>query len=370
MRQGIKKVLFIEPVVAHYRSDTFSFLLASKHFESFILAGKDYEGVKDVTFSKSFVREYLTFRILNFNLYHLKGSLKFIRNFKPDLIICSGIDFRHFYTILIFLWSRFTKTKFCWWSHGGFGNQGRFGKYLRGIIYRSSTHIFVYSEQGKKNLITLGVEHNKITVVGNAINSKDLGFNKALYLKDKDNSKIVLLYSGRLTSAKRLDVLLRALKELKVRSNRKYYCTIVGDGIIDELTKLAKELCISELVEFTGGKYGDDVVPYFQLADLFVYPSGIGLSILHALSYGLPVITTDNKKLHYPEFELLKPGINGDLFIDNNPIDLSNKIEEWSAKLKNNKDMFYRVCINSINEKGYLSEVQAGKIESVINQLI
>jgi len=63
--------------------------------------------------------------------------------------------------------------------------------------------------------------------------------------------------------------------------------------VIDSLKKLAKESNVYDNIVFVGEKYGKDNHEYFLRSDVFVYPGAIGLSILHAMSFGLPIITTD-----------------------------------------------------------------------------
>ena len=362
------KVLFVEPIVAHYRCDTFRIIMDDQHFTTYIIAGNEFENIKPAKINHAICLEYTRFCLFKHKFYYLKGFFKKVKALKPGIIVCSGVDFHHIHTILIFLWAKFTQRKFVWWSHGGLGHQGRVGKWVRSLIYRRADYILAYSQQGYDNLLELGVNNSKIAVIGNAINDEDYGFSKEFPGKSKN--VFTLLYSGRLTPAKRVDVLLKAINVLKERGTRKYYCFIVGDGIIEELKKLSVELKIDDIVEFTGGLYGDDIVPFFQAADIFVYPGGIGLSIVHALSYGLPVITTDNYGLHFPEVELLVPGVNGDTFLDNNPTDLAGKIEEWGIKLAGERDDVPKECINTIFERGYLPAEQARKITGVLFQLM
>ncbi|MCB9500275.1 MAG: glycosyltransferase family 4 protein [Erysipelotrichaceae bacterium] len=365
----MSRVLFIEPVLAHYRRDTFSQIVENNHFEMLILAGRNYEGVKPFKIDASELRNYFSFRFLNHRFYYLKGAISFVKKYRPDIVVCSGIDFHHIHTLLVFVWVKVTKRKFIWWSHGSFGKQGFIGRWLRGYIYRKSDYILVYSQQGENNLLKLGLCSSKVCVIGNAINSEDYGLNKDLPKRRPKTDEINILYTGRLTEAKRIDVLLNALKILKEERIHNYKCVVVGAGIIEKLLNLAKDLNVSDIVEFVGGKYGDEIVPYFQNADLYVYPSGIGLSILHALSYGLPVITTDNYRLHFPEVELLSLGINGDVFLDGNAEDLSEKIEEWATKVASGELDISKECINAIYSKGYLPEEQAKKIINVLSQV-
>ncbi|MCH7658927.1 MAG: glycosyltransferase, partial [Bacteroidetes bacterium] len=137
---------------------------------------------------------------------------------------------------------------------------------------------------------------------------------------------------------------------------------IVGDGDLDLLKNLAKECNVFENIVFTGEKYGKDNHQYFLESDVFVYPGGIGLSILHAMSFGLPVITTDDLTSQFPEFELLLPGINGDVYKDNSAEDLADKISIWKLKSETSGNTITKNCINRIKELGYLPEEQSRRV--------
>jgi glycosyltransferase involved in cell wall biosynthesis len=50
---------------------------------------------------------------------------------------------------------------------------------------------------------------------------------------------------------------------------------------------------------------------------------------MHALAYGIPVITHDNPDLQMPEWEAIKPGVTGALFRYGDSRDLARIIKEW-----------------------------------------
>lgn len=78
---------------------------------------------------------------------------------------------------------------------------------------------------------------------------------------------------------------------------------IVGRGDADyvaRLSALATELGISADVVFTGGIPLEDTVPFYQAADVLVYPSfneTFGLPILEAMACGCPVVTSDTSSM-------------------------------------------------------------------------
>ena len=62
-------------------------------------------------------------------------------------------------------------------------------------------------------------------------------------------------------------------------------------------------------IRWLGALYEQEVMaPWFLSAKVFVYPGYIGLSIMHAMGYGLPVITHDNMDNQSPEVAALRNG--------------------------------------------------------------
>jgi hypothetical protein len=53
------------------------------------------------------------------------------------------------------------------------------------------------------------------------------------------------------------------------------------------------------------------LAPWFLSSQLLVHPSGIGLTLLHAFGYGLPVVTNDDAESQMPEFAAFTPGETG-----------------------------------------------------------
>lgn len=57
-----------------------------------------------------------------------------------------------------------------------------------------------------------------------------------------------------------------------------------------------------------------------------VCPAAVGLTAIHALSYGCPVISNDNVETQMPEFESIVEGETGSLFKENDIEDLVEKL--------------------------------------------
>ncbi|HEV7715602.1 MAG TPA: glycosyltransferase family 4 protein, partial [Steroidobacteraceae bacterium] len=81
------------------------------------------------------------------------------------------------------------------------------------------------------------------------------------------------------------------------------------------LRELATRLGVSDHVLWLGSLYDEDqLAPWFLSARCFVYPGPVGLSLIQALAYGLPVITHDNPREHNPEIAALEEGVTGMTF--------------------------------------------------------
>ena len=102
-----------------------------------------------------------------------------------------------------------------------------------------------------------------------------------------------LLFVGRLVYQKGLDLLLVALAKL---INLKWEMTFVGDGSqLEELKQMAFSLGIQDRICFAGWRSRDELIHYYQEANLFVFPSrheGMPNALLEAMSSGLPAIAT------------------------------------------------------------------------------
>ena len=101
-----------------------------------------------------------------------------------------------------------------------------------------------------------------------------------------------VLFVGRLVAYKGVDVLLRALKGLAVRT------VIVGDGPCRaSLEALAADLGVADRVTFAGPIPDDELLAWYRKADLFVLPSvsrqeAFGMVQIEAMLSGLPVVST------------------------------------------------------------------------------
>ena len=103
----------------------------------------------------------------------------------------------------------------------------------------------------------------------------------------------VVLYAGRLSPEKGVDVLLDGWAEARRRGALGTLC-LVGDGPERQaLAQRARDHGILGAVRFAGAT--DDVSPWLRAADVFALPSreeGLSLALLEAMASGLPVVAS------------------------------------------------------------------------------
>lgn len=107
--------------------------------------------------------------------------------------------------------------------------------------------------------------------------------------------QVVAVYAGRLTTQKRVDLLLHGWAALSRPHHPPALLLILGDGPqAAALLTLARELRVSGGVRFLGAV--EEVAPFLRAADLFVLPSraeGMSNGLLEAMACGLPVVASD-----------------------------------------------------------------------------
>ncbi len=181
------------------------------------------------------------------------------------------------------------------------------------IVYRK-TEVLTVSPSSKAEIIAHKLTKYEPKVVYN-------GVNLDVCIPGKKNKVPTVLYLGRLTSAKSLDILILAVKQL-VAKIPKVEVIIAGDGPSKSaLVKMVKYFDLEKTISFTGKVSEEDKVRLYQQAWVFVNPSlieGWGITTIEANACGTPVVASNVSGLrdavHNPHSGLLVPYGNVDEF--------------------------------------------------------
>lgn len=112
----------------------------------------------------------------------------------------------------------------------------------------------------------------------------------------RNKEQINLLFISRLIERKGLQYIIPKLQEIQKASDKPIHLTIVGDGPYREhLEELAEQHGVKDMITFAGQKDKEELLPYYQAGDIFVFPSkreGMPNAVLEAMACGLPVVMT------------------------------------------------------------------------------
>lgn len=142
----------------------------------------------------------------------------------------------------------------------------------------------------------------------------------------------LILSVGRFCEKKGFPYLLKACHLLK-QAGMPFHCAIVGYGPLeDAIRQQISELGLTDHVTLVGKLTQDQLIEYYQKADLFVLPclvtddgdrDGIPNVLLEAMAMELPVVSTDISGIS----ELVKPNNNGMLVPEKNELALAQALE-------------------------------------------
>ncbi|MDE1874306.1 MAG: glycosyltransferase [Candidatus Micrarchaeota archaeon] len=188
---------------------------------------------------------------------------------------------------------------------------------------------------------------NNVSIVPNSVDLKRFNprtsgeaMRRRLGIRDREK---VVLYLGRASREKRIDVLLKAAKLLlKKRDDVSF--VVGGTGPELEANKrLANRLGIGHRVRFLGFVAPEDLTKLYAASDLLCLPSHHfetqGIVAIEAMAMGKPVVGSDDLALR----DLIKNGKNGEKFRPLDHADCARKIE----KVLNSSDAYKRQAIST-----------------------
>jgi glycosyltransferase involved in cell wall biosynthesis len=160
--------------------------------------------------------------------------------------------------------------------------------------------IITVSEASRRDVLHhLGVrtEHaRKVRVVYNGVSDAFLPHPDGRPVKDPAAPR-TLLYVGRCDPYKNLVTLVDAFAEARARVPFPLRLTLCAspDPRYPEVSRRIRERGVLDSVKWTGYLPEEDLVHYYQQADLLVHPSryeGFGLQLVEAMACGLPIVSS------------------------------------------------------------------------------
>lgn len=159
------------------------------------------------------------------------------------------------------------------------------------------------TEDMSRELQTLGVERERITVIPNSApipeqTARDGTVRAAARASLGITASKVAVYSGRLSREKGVSVLVEAWKKVRAEHADAHLYLLGSGGAFGtaegELRALAGDLGLASSVTFAG--HVDNVLEYLLAADVFVMPSpaeGMSNALVEAMAAGVAIVATD-----------------------------------------------------------------------------
>lgn len=212
---------------------------------------------------------------------------------------------------IIALLARLTGRKVYLWTHGPKGNESRLERYKNLWYLRLAGNALLYGEKAQKRLAQYGFTHT--TVIYNSLDyDSQLAIrnqikNSSLLQDHFKNGLPAICYLGRVIANKKIDMLLEAMKGTECN------LIIIGSGPEEQkLRDMATALGITDRVWFYGECYDETLIgTVLKNCNATVNPSSIGLTAMHSLMFGTPVITHDDHISQSPEAEAIVEGVSG-----------------------------------------------------------
>jgi glycosyltransferase involved in cell wall biosynthesis len=234
--------------------------------------------------------------------------------------------------------ARLTGKRVLFWTHGWTKTPCGLSSVVRNTFYRLANDLLLYGRWAKTIAIDQGFDPAHVHVVSNSLDVAAQREALALIPAGRpaevrrelfgDDRTPVISCTTRLTRLRRLDMLFDAVAMLRERGHDANIA-LVGDGP----ERAALEAHTKRLglhVAFLGACYDEGRIgEVLRASNVCVAPGMVGLTAMHALAFGVPVVSHGNPEAQMPEFESIVPGVTGSLFTEGDVRSLADAIEPW-----------------------------------------
>lgn len=156
---------------------------------------------------------------------------------------------------------------------------------------RLCDRIIVLSQSWKEWFRSIGIAPEALTVLHNITPEPVVLPQRAVH-----DNKIHFLFLGEIGPRKGVFDIIRAISEHKDEAKGRMELRIGGNRNEDKLLAAIRENNLEDIVRFEGWVSGEKKLMLLNWADTYILPSfneGLPISILEAMSYGCPIISTE-----------------------------------------------------------------------------
>lgn len=197
-------------------------------------------------------------------------------------------------------------------------------------------------------------ENSEVSVLRNAVSLPK-------YIAKWSKNSINVLFLGVLIKRKGIDDLIESIKILSDRGvlDKLNYNFIIGGSGPEEknIKHKISEYKIDKYVDMVGwvdGKFKEDLLRNSQIFILPSYNEGLPMGILEAMSFGIPVISTNVGSIG----ELVINDVNGYIVDTNSPQEIADVLEKMTSSKWEKLSSNSRICIKQeFNSSKYFEDI-------------
>lgn len=375
------RVCLVQPVVPSYRDPIFSRLARIPGIELSVWAGMTSPGsppttrkalASAYTFRRSPTRRLGPFLFQPAQLEAVGSRSRF------DVVILSW-NVRYLHLGPALLRARLHGVKTILWGHGPTGDARPISSWLRITTGRLADAVLLYSQPVAVSILRgRALPARKVFVADNALDQSTIHAARSRWQAEPDRLRRfqqlhgidraeTAIFISRLLPEKRVDLLIRAMASVR-RRRPHARLVIIGDGPArSSLMALTADLAAEDAVRFVGALYNElELAPWCLSASLFALPRAVGISLLHAFGYGLPVITADENAGNGPEMAAFQPDVNGLFFRPSDEGDLAAKID-FLLSHADVRERMSRAAAATVSTEQFSAERMLSAMSAAIN---
>ena len=257
-----------------------------------------------------------------------------------DVLVLLGVS-KYLSMWVAAILGRLTGKRVLFWTHGWTYRPTGVMRYVRRYFYKLGHGMMTYGHWAKQLAIEEGFDPKNVYVIGNSLDFDEqrMAFDcipagrpaevrRELFGDDRTP---VIACPTRLTRVRRLDMLLDAVADLKA-AGFPANILLIGDGpersvLESQAAQLGINVC------FVGACYDERRIgELLAAANVTVAPGKVGLSAMHSMAFGVPVVSHGDPERQMPEYEAIIPGKTGGLFTEGDVGSLAAAIQPWIAE--------------------------------------
>ena len=303
---------------------------------------------------------------------------KILRETKPKAVIAEfSLNMSSTYDLLL-------RRYFCrgpaviFWSHGYNMHRGlddpvqRFYQIPRIVLSKLADGHLCYTDEGA-NFLARYMSRDRLFVATNTVDIEPIrALAKQIGRVDGPGTPH-LLTIGRLTPEKNVPMLVRAFLSFR-KTHPQAVLTIIGDGDDADRTRDAAEDQLGKAIRMVGREYDDrNLSRYFCSADLVLFSGAVGLSVNHALAYGVPVMAFDRCRAgpgHGPEIAYVVDEVTGRRVGSYSESALESSLNEFFEQHQDPREDFARSIDEFVRDNLLLDRMIEGfgKVKSFLEK--